>query len=181
MIGVAARAKGMLLEPRTGWSLVARERAGHAAAFAYVAILALVPALARLFGGTLIGGHIPLSTGLAAALLAYGLGIAKVYGVAIAIDVLAPAFGGVRNFSNAARLSAYSFTPVFVAGIFLLVPGASFLSLLGLYGAILLCLGLPVLMRTPRGKTLACVAAVVGCALALEIAAALAVAALAWR
>ena len=61
-----------------------------------------------------------------------------VYAVALVVDLLAPTFGGQRNFPNALRLTVYSYTPVWLAGIFLLVPGASFLAILGLYGFYLL-------------------------------------------
>jgi hypothetical protein len=39
-------------------------------------------------------------------------------------------------------------------GIFLLVPGLSFLTILGLYGFYLLWTGLPIVMRTPRERAL---------------------------
>jgi hypothetical protein len=67
-------------------------------------------------------------------------------------------------------LTAYSFTPVWLAGIFLLVPGASFLVLLGLYGFYLMWLGLPALMNAPRDKTLPYVLAIAICAILLDVA-----------
>ncbi len=75
-----------------------------------------------------------------------------------------------RSYSNALRLTAYSFTPVWLAGIFLLVPGASFLVLLGLYGFYLMWIGMPVLMRVSAGKALPYVIAVAICAIALDVA-----------
>jgi hypothetical protein len=60
--------------------------------------------------------------------------------------------GGERNFINALKLTAYAHTPVWLAGMFLLMPGLRFLTLFGLYSAWLLWTGLPVLMKTPRGR-----------------------------
>jgi hypothetical protein len=90
--------------------------------------------------------------------------------VALAVDLFAPKFGGGRGYSNALCLTAYSFTPVWLAGVFLLVPGASFLVLLGLYGFYLMWLGLPVLMKAPRNKALPYVLVVAGCAIVLDVA-----------
>ena len=77
-----------------------------------------------------------------------------VFVVALAVDLFAPKFGGERGYSGALRLTIYSFTPVWLAGVFLLVPGASFLVLLGLYGFYLMWLGMPVLMKAPRDRAL---------------------------
>jgi hypothetical protein len=90
--------------------------------------------------------------------------------VAFAVDLLAPKFGGGRSYSSALRLTAYSFTPVWLAGIFLLVPGASFLVLLGLYGFYLMWSGAPLLMQVPRERTLMYILAVAVCAIVFDIA-----------
>jgi hypothetical protein len=73
---------------------------------------------------------------------------AVVYLIACVIDLLAPRFGGERNFSNALELAVYAHTPFWLAGICLLIPGLHFLLVLGLYGVHQLGTGLPVLMRT---------------------------------
>src|SRR6185436_18856090 len=55
-----------------------------------------------------------------------------------------------------------------VAADRLLVPGASFLVLLGLYGLYLMWTVMPVLMRTPKNRALPYVIAIAFCAIALE-------------
>jgi hypothetical protein len=62
-------------------------------------------------------------------------------------------------------LSVYSHTPLWLAGIFLLIPGLNFLLILGLYGLYLLWTGLPLLMRVPDEKALSYAAIVTACAL----------------
>ena len=121
-------------------------------AIRYIAILALIPALARLVGGWLIGGYTPLLPALIGAVVSYALSFIVVFVVALVVDLLAPKFGGERSYSSALRLTVYSFTPLWLAGIFLLVPGASFLVLLGVYGLYLMWLGLPVLMNASRTR-----------------------------
>jgi len=157
------------MTPQAEWPAVANE-SSDALAIRYIAILALIPALARLVGGWLIGGYTPLLPALVGALVAYALSFVVVFVVALAVDLFAPKFGGARGYSNALRLTVYSFTPVWLAGVFLLVPGASFLVLLGLYGFYLMWLGLPMMMKAPRDKALTYVLVVAGCAIALDVA-----------
>ena len=73
---------------------------------------------------------------------------------ALIIDALAPSFRSQRNFPNALKLSVYSFTPVWLAGIFILIPGLRFLTILGLYGLYLMWTGMTPLMGSPRDKSL---------------------------
>src|SRR5437764_15183977 len=87
-----------------------------------------------------------------------------VYLVACVIDLLAPRFGAKKNFANAFRLSVYSHTPLWLAGIFLLVPGLSFLELLGgVFSFALLWIGLPLLMGTRSDQALPFAAIVTAC------------------
>ncbi len=116
-------------------------------------ILALIPALARLIGGWLIGGYTPILSG--ADRRSRGLCAELRDGVCGGAGRRSPGTDIWRaaGYSRALRLTAYSFTPVWLAGIFLVVPGASFLAiLLGLYGFYLMWTGLPVLMQSPRDE-----------------------------
>jgi len=79
--------------------------------------------------------------------------LAMVYIIAGVIDLLAPRFGGKKNFPNAMKLSVYSYTPLWLAGIFLLVPGLNFLLILGAYGLYLLWVGLPMMMQAPSERS----------------------------
>jgi hypothetical protein len=80
------------------------------------------------------------------------------------IDLAAPLFEGRRDFDSAFKLAVFSFTPVWLAGIFLLLPGLRFLVLTGFYGAYLLWLGLPRLIKTPERKSPGFAFLIVACA-----------------
>lgn len=73
-----------------------------------------------------------------------------VYVIAIVTDALAPTFGGTKNQSNALKLVVYAMTPIWLAGVFLLIPQ---LRILGLYGLYLFWLGIPALMKAPDEKS----------------------------
>jgi hypothetical protein len=81
-------------------------------------------------------------------------------------------FGGRRDFGSAFKLAVYSYTPVWLAGIFLLVPGLRFLTLTAFYGAYITWQGLPLLMKTPQANVPGYAAVIVACACALTLLAA---------
>jgi hypothetical protein len=164
------RVKAILLTPQTEWPVIAREEGDTASLFTqYVAILALIPALAAFIGRSLIGGYTPILSGLMSAIVGYVWSFVTVFLVTLIIDALAPTFGAQKNFQNALKLAVYSYTPVWLAGIFLLIPGLSFLAILGLYGLYLLWLGLPPLMQAPRDKALPYAVAIVVSAIAFAL------------
>jgi hypothetical protein len=135
----------------------------------YVAVLALIPALAGFIGTSLVGNYVPFFRGLVSAIVGYVMTFVVVYVVALIVDALAPTFDAQKNFPNALKLTVYSYTPGWLAGIFLLIPGLSFLTILGLYGLYLMWLGLPPLMQAPRDKALPYAAAVVVSAVIIAI------------
>ena len=167
-MNLVERVKAILLTPKTEWRVIAGEPGDMGALFTnYVAILAAIPAICGLIGWILVG--LPLGTGILITLVRYVLSFVAVYLVALIIDALAPTFDGAKNFDNALKLSVYSATPFWLAGVFLLIPGLGFLRILGLYGVYLLWLGVPPLMRSPEQRSLGYTGAIVGCIIVLGV------------
>jgi Yip1-like protein len=161
-VNAAARAKAILVDPLAEWAVIEKETGDPAFLLSrYVVLLALVPAIASLVGACGIGVVVPgggtvrasLFDGLFGAIFGYVLTCATVLLLAILIDFVAPLFGGQRDFDSACKLAVYSFTPVWLAGIFLLLPGLRFLTLTGCYGVYILWLGLPRLMKVPEERS----------------------------
>jgi len=172
------RAKAIILSPATEWPVIERESGEPAYLFMnYVAIVALIPAIAGFIGTSIIGVSVPVIgtvrvpffTGLFSAIFGYVLTFVVVYVVGLIVDLLAPTFAGQKNSANALKLAVYSFTPAWLAGIFQIIPGLAFLSILGLYGIYLLWLGLPILMKAPKEKAQVYTIAVVVCAIVVQI------------
>ncbi len=160
---IVARARNLLVSPRTEWPVIAAEATSVEAIYRdYVVYVAAIPAIAAFIGLTLFDSFGFFSTLLWAA-CHYVASLAIVYAVARVIDRLASSFDGTRDFLNAFKLAAYSMTAAWLAGVFSLVPPLAFLLLLGLYSIYLLYAGLPVLMKSPADKapiyTLAVIAA----------------------
>jgi hypothetical protein len=172
------RVKNIILTPKTEWPVIDREPGDVPYIFTnYVAILAAIPAICGFIGLSIVGISLPgvgtvrmsVATGLLSAIVGYLLTFAIVYVVALVVDALAPTFSGRKNFESALKVTAYSYTPSWLCGIFLLIPSLRLLTILGLYGLYLLWLGLPVLMKSPQDKSLPYTAAVVVCALIIQI------------
>jgi hypothetical protein len=172
------RVKNILISPDAEWQVIAEEPGDVTTLFTrYVAILAAIPALAGFVGGSIIGMtvsvgtfRVPILAGLINMVLGYVFSFVIVYAVALIVDVLAPSFRAERNFSAALKLTVYSFTPVWLAGIFILIPGLRFLSILGLYGLYLLWTGLTPLMKAPRDKSFFYALCIVAAAIIVTVA-----------
>ncbi len=164
------RAKGIILNPSQTWSVIKEEKSTITELYtSYAAILAAIPAVAQLLGYGLIGYsvlgvHYRLGIGSAFghALLNYILSLVGIYAVALIADALAPRFGSEKNILNAFKAVVYSMTPGWIGGIFHIIPALAVLSLLAaLYGIYLFYLGLPLLMNTPKKKSIGYVIAVI--------------------
>jgi Yip1 domain len=172
------RVKAILLTPRAEWPVIATEPGDVAYLFKnYVAILAAIPAIATFIGTALIGYNVPglgtirvsLFSGLLSAIIGYLLAFVVTYVVALIADALAPRFGGQQSFANALKLTVYSYTPGWLAGVFAIIPSLAFLGILGLYALYLFWTGAPVLMRVPPERATGYTAAVVVCGIVLGI------------
>ena len=128
----------------------------------YIAILAIIPAVAYIIGMGFIGINIgfgsfklPLETAVVGGVMTYILSIAGFYVTSIVINTLAPNFASKQNEIQAMKLAAYSFTPVLLGGVFNIIPMLGIIGLLfSLYGLYILYLGVPLLMETPQDKAL---------------------------
>jgi hypothetical protein len=176
---VVQRVKGILLTPETEWQAIEKEPGTPGFLFPnYVAYLAAIPPVAGFIGRCMVGVatpagtvRVPLFIGLLGAVIEYVLSFAIVYAIAIVIDQLAPRFGGLKDFPSALKVTVYSFTPVWVAGVLQLLPGLRFVAIvIAFFGVYIAWLGLPRLMRAPRDKAMPYVAVSVACALTITAA-----------
>ena len=177
---LAVRVRAILLAPSAEWPIIAAEPSSAASIYGgYVAPLAALGVVAGLVGRTLVGYDVPVLghvragfvLGLGAALVVYLLSFVGVFAIAWLVDALAPLFGGQRDPLRALKLTAYSYTPAWVAGILPLVPALAMLALLaGCYSLYLLYVGLPVLTRCPKDKSLGYTIVLVVCAVLISTA-----------
>ena len=134
----------------------------------YVLPLAAIGPVAAAVGSSVFGINaffavyrMPVVWAVSQAIVSYVLTLVLVYIQALIIDALAPSFGGTKDRLAAFKVSAYSWTAAWVAGIFAIFPLLGILGLLGFYSLYLMYRGLPRLMKAPDDKAIGYTAVVV--------------------
>jgi hypothetical protein len=143
------RAKNILLTPKTEWPAIAVESATPQSLYlGYVLILAAIGPIAMALRGGIFG------MGIGFAVVSYVVALAMTALLALIVDVLAPSFGGEKNFIRSLQLAAYSCTAAWVAGIFHLLPfvGGILSLLAAIYSIYTFYLGVPTMKKCPGDK-----------------------------
>lgn len=175
---LSARAKAIVVTPRTEWPVIAAEQTTAADLYRnYVIVLAAIPAVFGFIKGSVFGYDVPMvgtmrvsvGAGLMGMVLSYGLSLVQVYVIALIVDVLAPTFKAQRSQIQALKLAAYAFTAAWLAGVAQVVPWIGALIALagGIYSIYLFYLGLPTLMRCPQDQAVAYTAVCIVAAIVL--------------
>lgn len=176
--GIIERARAILLKPAETWDTIAAEPATVSSLYrGYAVWLAAIPPVAGFIGGQVFGFgilgvtyHLPLFAALVGAILQYVFALIGVYVLALIVDALAPSFDGQKNRVQALKVTIYSYTAAWVAGIFTLIPMLGVLAILGaLYSLYLLYLGLPKVMGAPQSKALGYTAVTVVSAIVVSV------------
>ena len=160
------RVKGIILSPKTEWEKIAAESADVKSLYlGYAVILAAIPAIALVI--SLWRLSIGVAIGFAAA--QYVLGLIVLFVVSVIVNALAPTFDGTKSDIGALKLTVYSTTPAWLAGIFNVIPYlGGVIALVGaVYAIYLLYLGFTPLMKNPEEKSVGYTALTVVCYIAL--------------
>lgn len=156
------RVRGMLLAPKTEWPKVAAEPATtQSIIVGYVLILAAIgPLVLLLRGFGLLGTY---------ALISYLISVGVTLVLAWIIDALAPTFGGEKNYVSSLKLTAYSYTAAWVAGIAQLLPVLAVIVMLAasIYSFYTFFLGAPVLKKCAPEKAVGFTIVIAVCGLVL--------------
>ena len=175
-MNIVERAKNILFRPGEEWQVIENETVSTSALYTgYIIPLALIGPVCSIIGLSVFGMTIPMAgtirisfiSALTHGIMSFVLSLVNVYILALVVDGLAPIFSGQKNMNRALKVTAYSSTAAWLAGIFSLIPILAILSLLGLYSLYLLYRGLPVLMKAPQEKAPLYTVVVVICAIVI--------------
>jgi hypothetical protein len=156
------RVKGILVEPRNEWVKIAAEPAAVQSLYTgYSMILAAIGPIALL-----LSMH-----SLQLALAQYVLSLIITFVLALIVDALAPSFGGTKDFVASLKLTAYSYTVAWLAGIFNLlgVLGGLVSLIATIYALYTFFLGAPVLNKSSPDKAVPFTIVIVLCAIVLGL------------
>lgn len=160
---IVTRAKAITLNPAATWPVIEAEKHDAKSLFVpYLLILAAIPAVASFIGLSLVGMggfgfnfRIPIASGLAMMITTYILSLVMTFAMGWLTSALAPTFGGHSNLVQGLKLAVFGATPMMLAGVFNVLPALSIIGLLvALYSLYVMYLGLPVLMKNPKEKTI---------------------------
>ncbi len=164
MVGIAERVKGILLHPRGTWAAISSEPTTTADLYLrYIAPLAGLAALTRLIGVAFVGfpaiARPPFWTVLVWAALYFVFELLAVDVIAFVIDWVGPRLGcpeceGPPRHIQALKVAAYARTPLWIAGLALIIPALEVVAITigALYSIYLLWLGIPELMKAPKHR-----------------------------
>ncbi|HXX82826.1 MAG TPA: Yip1 family protein [Casimicrobiaceae bacterium] len=145
------RVKNILAGPKEEWPKIAAEPATAQSLYVgYIMILAAIGPIAMVIRGLVFGSVLSLPFAIGT----YLLTLVAVSIIALIVDLLAPSFGGQRDFVASLKLVAYAYTAVWVAGVFHLIPalGGIVGLLAGLYSIYTFYLGAPSVKKCPADK-----------------------------
>ena len=160
---IVERAKAITLNPAATWPVIEAEKHDAKSLFVpYLLILAAIPAICSFIGLSVVGVggfgfnfRVPFASGLAMMITTYILSVIMTFGMGWLASALAPTFGGKSDLVQGLKLAVFGGTPMMLAGIFNILPALSIVGLLvALYSLYIIYLGLPVLMKNPKEKTI---------------------------
>ena len=160
---IVERAKAITLNPAATWPVIEAEKHDAKSLFVpYLLILAAIPAVGSFVGLSLVGMggfgfnfRVPVASGLAMMITTYILSLMMTFGMGWLASALAPTFGGKSDLVQGLKLAVFGGTPMMLAGVFNILPALSIVGLLvALYSLYVMYLGLPVLMKNPKEKTI---------------------------
>ena len=162
-MNIVERAKAITLNPVATWPVIDAETHTPQSLFVpYMLILAAIPAVAMFIGMSIIGMggfgfsmRLPVATGLAMMVTNYVLTLVMTFAMGWLVSALAPTFGGQSSSIQGLKLVVFGGTPMLLAGIFHLLPALGIISLLvAFYALYVMYIGMPVLMKNPKEKTI---------------------------
>jgi Yip1 domain len=160
---IVERVKAITLSPAATWPVIEAEQHTPQSLFVpYMLILAAIPAVATFIGMSIVGlggfgfsMRLPIVSGLAMMVTSYVFSLAMAFGMGWLVSTLAPSFGGQSNLMQGLKLVVFGATPMFLAGILSILPALGMLGFLAaVYSLYVMYLGLPVLMKNPKEKTI---------------------------
>jgi Yip1 domain len=169
---IVERVKTITLSPATAWPVIEAEQHTPQSLFVpYMLILAAIPAVATFIGMSLVGFggfgfsmRLPIVSGLAMMITSYVFSLAMAFGMGWLVSTLAPNFGGQSDLMQGLKLVVFGGTPMLLAGVLSILPALGVLGLVAaIYSLYVMYLGLPVLMKNPKEKTVPYMVVLVVC------------------
>lgn len=172
---------GLYAHPVDEWHTIDERHESFKYSMSHILLIALIPSICGYFSAVHIGWSIGAGdpivlTESSALMLSGAMYVALVAGVfmlAYLAHWMAHTFGSEPTYTQTLELSAYTATPLFMAGLGALYPELWFVMMVGLvglaYSVYLLYAGVPILMHIPEDRGFIYSSSVVTCGLILLV------------
>jgi hypothetical protein len=163
------RVKNILIAPQKEWDVIKQEETTIMDMFkGYAALLAAIPAVMIMVAMILWGGIVEgilffdfkffmwtIIMAIFHGVLTYILSLGGAYVLGMLTDLLAESFGAQKDQVQSMKVSVYSYTATWVAGVLHIIPvaGSILAGLAGIYSLVLLYMGLEKVKEPPKDKT----------------------------
>lgn len=154
-MNIVERAKNIVVAPKDEWPRIASEPMTAQQVYSnWLVWLAAIGPVAILIGWSMTAGariSVPM------AITHYLIALAMPAILALVIDAVAPYFGGTKDFVSALKLTAFSYTPAYLAGVLHLIGymGGVLVLVASIYAWYVFYLGVPVLRKASADKAIA--------------------------
>jgi hypothetical protein len=155
------RIVSLIFRPTAEWDLIAGEKTTVDSLLrSYILPLALLAPVATVIGMTTFdrawdpvhGYLVPSDRILATGATTYFATVGSIFALATIFVVIAPMYGGARDYLAALKVATYGAIPVMLAGATLLLPVMAIVTLVGLcHTLVLLWIGVQRVLNVPRG------------------------------
>ena len=156
---------GLFIHPKKEWQAIRDSECSVTRCYlSYVLILAAIPPVAGYLGTTQVGWQfggreavkLAPQSAMIIAVAYYLIMLVGVFTMGLIIQSMGQAYGAVQPLSRTVTLAAYTATPLFLIGVFELLPILWINFLVGLpalgYSVVLLYTGLPIMMGISEEK-----------------------------
>lgn len=158
---IIKRVIAIITKPKDEWEVIKNEQMSVADMYTkYAIILAAIPAVFGFIGWVAVGKsvmgftlRVPVGRALMWAIFTYVGSLVATYILAMIIDALAPSFGAQKDMNRSLKVTIFSYTAAWVAGVFYLIPSLGILAMIAaIYTWYLLFLGMKSLKEAPAEK-----------------------------
>jgi hypothetical protein len=155
------RIKNLLLQPKKEWTVIRNEKSSiDDFFFKYLGILIALPFVILVIRFGFIGHDLPYRYNIEGTFyigILHGLNyvtalVSGIFLSALYVFYLSDAFDIKITYDIALKLVGYSFTPLFLSSIFLLIPNLSTLNFTGLYGLVIYYSGVKTFVALPKNQ-----------------------------
>ncbi len=149
MESIMEQVKDMYLSPHTFWEEVKLQPKTEIELIRdYYIFIAAVPAIAGFLGSLIHGENFFRS--VLWSVLFFGCAIGGIYFLSKVLAFMGKSFDVTEDEATMFRLAVFAFTPILLAGIFLLIPPLYWLTIIGVYGFYFFVIGLNKLITCPE-------------------------------